>query len=109
LQKSRELGLKIEFSHILAFMTSFHQTAEKQVYIYGFNDGKNELSCFNLFRKIEKCIQNTQNAFVIHRRNIQYGIVYFIHEVNKFNRFKIGFTTNVSRRINRECLCRKRT
>ena len=48
---------------------------------------------------LEKCIQNAQNAFVIHRRNIQNGIVYFIHEVNKFNRFKIGFTTNVSRRI----------
>jgi hypothetical protein len=66
LRKFKELGLQIEFSHILAFMTSFHQTAEKQVYIFGFNDGKNELSCFNLFRKIEKCIQSIKihaNAF----------------------------------------------
>ena len=39
-------------------MTTFLQTAEKQVYIYGFKESKHELSCFSLFRKFEMCIQS---------------------------------------------------
>ena len=45
---------------------------------------------------LEKCIQN---AHFIQRKHIQYGIVYFIQEENKFNMFKIGFTTNLAKRL----------
>ena len=45
---------------------------------------------------LEQCLQN---ANFIPRKYIEHGIVYFIQEENKFNRFKIGFTRNLAKRL----------
>jgi len=45
---------------------------------------------------LEQCLQNAN--FIV-RKYIEHGIVYFIHEENKFNRFKVGFTRNLAKRL----------
>ena len=50
--------MQIEFCHLLPFLKVFAQTAEKQVYIHGFDESKDELPFFNIFRNIEECILN---------------------------------------------------
>ena len=50
--------MQIEFCHLLPFLKVFAQTIEKQVYIHGFDESKDELPFFNSFRNIEECIFN---------------------------------------------------
>ena len=61
-----------------------------------FNRGKKRNDIWVRKDVLEQCLQN---ANFIPRKYIEHGIVYFIQEENKFNRFKIGFTRNLAKRL----------
>lgn len=48
--------------------------------------------------KLDEWIQGTKNSRRPMNHNKQ-GLVYFIHQENDFDRFKIGYTTNLSERL----------
>ena len=48
---------------------------------------------------LEKLLQNAFYKQTRKQAQVQHGVVYFIHEKDKFDRFKIGFSTDLKKRL----------
>ena len=60
--------------------------------------GHNKQSIWVREDMLEKWIEFSKHSCSFRKRNGK-GLVYFIHEEGKFNRFKIGYTTNLEERL----------
>ena len=60
--------------------------------------GHNKQSIWVREDMLEKWIEISKHSCSFRKRNGK-GLVYFIHEEGKFNRFKIGYTTNLEERV----------
>ena len=105
MEKQKKMDNRIDFSNFLRFLRN-----HPDVFIEGaaFEDNNinyvlkkcgRGLKRYDIWAHrdiIDKCLEN---ACFVPRKTLDDGMLYFIQEVEKFNRFKIGYTTNIAKRL----------
>ena len=95
---------RIDFSNFYRFIrkrsdiffegTSFED--ENATYMIEEKKGKNAKNIWIRKDVLDRCLEHASFA---PKKTLGGGMLYFIQEVGKFNRFKIGYTTTIAKRL----------